>query len=115
MGVSSEENAELDTYQPKYVAQVLYEHWNDERLVIEGRITWGAFKMILLGRFIPLELKEMKMQEFINIFQEGMMMKEYSLNFTQQSKYAPTMIGDSRAKMNKFVMGISDLVVNECR
>ena len=25
------------------------------------------------------------------------------------------MVADSRAKMNKFVMGISDLVVNECR
>ena len=41
-------------------------------------------------------------------------MKEYNRKFTQVSKYAPTMVVDSRAKMNKFVMGISDLVVNEC-
>ena len=42
-------------------------------------------------------------------------MKEYSLKFTQLSKHAPTIVADSRDKMKKFVMGISDLVVNECR
>ena len=42
-------------------------------------------------------------------------MKKYSFKFTQLSKYAPTIVEDSRAKMNKFVMGVTDLVVNECR
>ena len=42
-------------------------------------------------------------------------MKEYILKLTQLSKYAPTMVVNSRAKMNKFVKGISDLVLNECR
>ncbi|KAH0680946.1 hypothetical protein KY285_021901 [Solanum tuberosum] len=54
------------------------------------------------------------MQEFINLYQGGLSVKEYSLKFTQLSKHAPTLVVDSRAKMNKFVMGISDLVVNEC-
>uniref|UniRef100_M1DWA4 Gag-pol polyprotein n=1 Tax=Solanum tuberosum TaxID=4113 RepID=M1DWA4_SOLTU len=44
-----------------------------------------------------------------------MSVKKYSLKFTQLSKYAPTLVADFRAKMNKFVMGISDLVVNVCR
>lgn len=42
-------------------------------------------------------------------------MKEYILKFTQLSKHDPTTIADSRAKMNKSFMGISYLVVNECR
>ena len=42
-------------------------------------------------------------------------MREYSLKFTQLSKHSPTVVADSRVKMNKFVMGISNLVVNECR
>ena len=41
-------------------------------------------------------------------------MKEYSRKFTQLAKYAPTMVADSRAKMNQFVTGISDIMVNEC-
>jgi len=55
------------------------------------------------------------MQEFINLCQGGMSVKEYCLKFTQLSKYAPTLVADPRAKMNKFVMGISEFVVNECR
>ena len=71
--------------------------------------------MAFLDRFFPLELRERKMQEFINLRQGNMNVKEYSLKFTQIFKYAPTMAADSRAKMNKFVMGVSDLVSNECR
>ena len=44
-----------------------------------------------------------------------MNVKEYSVKFTQLSKHAPTMVVDASAKMKKFVMGISNLVVNECR
>ena len=42
-------------------------------------------------------------------------MKEYSLKFTQLSKHAPTLVANSRARMNKFVMGVSGLVEEECR
>jgi len=55
------------------------------------------------------------MQEFINLPQGGLSVKEYALKFTQLSKYAPTLVADYRAKMNKFVMGVSNLVVNQCR
>ena len=55
------------------------------------------------------------MNEFNNIHQGGMRMEMYRLKFTQISKHAHTIIVDSRAVMNKFVMGISNLLVNECR
>jgi len=48
------------------------------------------------------------MQEFINLRQGSVSVKEYALKFTQPSKYAPTIVVDSRAKMNKFMMGVSD-------
>ena len=39
----------------------------------------------------------------------GMSVKEYSIKFTQLSKYAPTMAANFRDKMNKFSMGYSIL------
>ena len=86
MGVSTHEKAKLVTYQLKNVAQVWYEQKKDERHVIEGRITWGAFKMD-------------------NFYRDVMSVKEYNLKFTQLSKHATTMVVDSREKMKKFVMG----------
>ena len=115
MGVYSHEKAELAPYQLKDVTQVWYEEWKDERTLIEGRITWGAIKTAFLDRFFPLELRARNMKEFINPYQGGMSVKDYSLKFTQLSKHAPAIVADSKTKMNKFVMGISDIVVNEFR
>lgn len=42
-------------------------------------------------------------------------MKLYNLIFTQLSKHANTIVVDSRSKMNKFVMWISNFLVNESR
>ena len=55
------------------------------------------------------------MKEFINLLQGGMTVKEHSLKFTQLSNNSPIVFGDSRSKMNKFIMKISDLLVNEYR
>ena len=55
----------------------------------------GDFKVDFLDTFVPLHPRERKMQEFINLRQEGTSVEEYSLKFIQQSKYAPTMVVDS--------------------
>ncbi|WMV50375.1 hypothetical protein MTR67_043760 [Solanum verrucosum] len=59
MGVSLEEKAELAAYQLEDVDQI-----------------W----------FFPRELREAKVEEFINLCQGRMSMKEYALKFTQLSK-----------------------------
>ena len=62
MGVSFQEKAELIVYQLKDMAQVWYEQWKYERLVIEGRINLRAFKKTFLDTFFPLKLSKRKMQ-----------------------------------------------------
>ena len=44
-----------------------------------------------------------------------MMVKEYSLKFTQLASYAPHVVVDSRDKMSNFVLGVNDSMVNKCR
>uniref|UniRef100_M1DTD5 Gag-pol polyprotein n=1 Tax=Solanum tuberosum TaxID=4113 RepID=M1DTD5_SOLTU len=43
-----------------------------------------------------------------------MNVQEYSLRFTQLSKYAPSLESNPRDEMSRFVTGISDLVEEEC-
>ncbi|WMV09115.1 hypothetical protein MTR67_002500 [Solanum verrucosum] len=69
MGLFPRENAELAAYQLKDVAQVCHEQWKEERSITAGSVDWGVFKMALLDRFFPLDLRERKMQEFINLRQ----------------------------------------------
>lgn len=51
---------------------------------------------------------------FMNVKQGSMSVKEYALKF-QLSKYASHLVAGPRSRMNKFVMGVSDLVSEECR
>ena len=71
--------------------------------------------MTFFSRFFAIELRERKFVEFVNLCQGGMSVKEYSHELTQISKYAPTLVANSRARMNKFVMEVSSLVEEDCR
>ncbi|KAH0650287.1 hypothetical protein KY284_030199 [Solanum tuberosum] len=51
----------------------------------------------------------------MNLRQGSMTVQEYRLKFTQLSRYAPHMIDNSRAQMNKFLYGVSNLVKTECK
>ena len=51
----------------------------------------------------------------MNLKQGNMMVKEYSLKFTKLSKYATTIVANSRAKMSQFMSGLNDTLVNACR
>lgn len=42
-------------------------------------------------------------------------MREYSLKFTKLSKYSPSLVANSCARMIKFISEVSNVVVKECR
>jgi len=80
-----------------------------------GPLDWEKFKVSFLDRLFPLEMREAKVVEFINLCQGSMSLREYALKFTQLSKYAPAMVANPMARMSKFVLGVSEMVVKECR
>jgi len=51
--------------------------------------------------------------ELINLRQGNVSVKKDVLRFTQLSRYAPTIVVDSRASISKFVLGLSELVVKK--
>ena len=93
MGLTRKEKAELAAYKLKDVAQVWFDQWRDERpFRYVHRLE--MFKEDFLDRFFPLEFREKKMVEFMNLHQGGMSVQDYYL---------------------KFVMAVSSLVMKECR
>ncbi|WMV41567.1 hypothetical protein MTR67_034952 [Solanum verrucosum] len=66
-----------------------------------GPIEWERLKSAFLDRFFPLEMREALVLEFIKFRQGNMSVKEYALRFTQFSKYAPSLVADSRSRMSK--------------
>lgn len=109
MGVSPIESADLAAYQFNGVAKVWYKQWKEDRGVDAGPVDWNKFVTAFLDRFFSLELSEANVQEFIKLKQGNMTAKEYSLKFTQLSKYVPSIVSDSRACISKFFQEFSRL------
>ena len=70
MGVTPREKEELASYKLNDVAQVLFEQWRVDRPFKTGLVNWNEFKEEFLDRFFPLERREKKMVEFMNLHQD---------------------------------------------
>jgi hypothetical protein len=97
----------------KVIAQIWFNQWKASRALDDAPITWEDFKVAFLDHYFPMELRESKMREFLNLKQGGMSVRDYVLRFSKFSKYAPSMMEDPRVKMGQFVSGLGDTVGSE--
>ena len=67
---------DLATYQLKDVTQVWFDQWRDKRPLRDGPVDWEVFKVDFLDRFFPLEWREKKLVEFMNLRQGVVNVKE---------------------------------------
>lgn len=65
------EHVELVSYQLKGVARIFYDQLKNNRAVGPPLLSWAVFENTFLGNFIPRELSEAKVREFLNLKQEG--------------------------------------------
>ena len=77
-------------------------------------MTWEIFKKVFVNGFYHREMREDKVEEFINLRQGGMSVLYYSLKFTKLSKYAPSVVSNPRDEMSHFLTGVSNDLVEEC-
>ncbi|XP_069144445.1 uncharacterized protein [Solanum lycopersicum] len=60
-------------------------------------------------------MREAMVDEFINLKQGSMKIREYSLKFVKLSKYATSLVCNSRDEMSGFFTGIVEDLKEECR
>ena len=115
MHVSDSGRVELVAYRLKNIARTWFDQWKGGRAEDAPPASWACFEEAFLGHFFPRELKEAKVREFLTLKQESLSVHEYSLKFTQLSRYAPEMVADMRNIMSLFVVGLSRLSSKEGR
>ncbi|WMV32871.1 hypothetical protein MTR67_026256 [Solanum verrucosum] len=109
MRVADAERVELVTYQLKSIARIWFDQWKKGRAEGASILSWAMFESAFIGRLFSRELREAKLREFLTLKQESMSVHEYSLRFTQLSRYALEMVADMRSIMSVFVAGLSHL------
>ena len=73
-----------------------YTKWKGNRSVESGPIKWEELKEALLGKYFPCERREVKIEKFINLKQGNMSAEKHSLKFSMFSKYAPSLVSNTR-------------------
>ena len=86
------------------MAHIWYTQLKENRGANAAPITWEFFSETFLDSFFPIKLREAKAQQFMNLRQGNMTVQVYRLKFNKLSRYAPHMVANSRAQMNKFYM-----------
>lgn len=82
MGVMPVEKVELSAYQLKGVSQIWFNQWKEKRAKDMNLLYWEKFKVSFLDRSFPLDMRDAKVLEFINLHQGIMSVKEYALKYT---------------------------------
>ncbi|XP_019258618.1 PREDICTED: uncharacterized protein LOC109236841 [Nicotiana attenuata] len=108
MHATDTEATELAAYQLKDVANNWYETWEESRGEDATSATWKEFADAFLEHFLPIEVLEAKALEFVRLKQNDMSVNEYYLKFISLAKYPPEMVHDMRARVRRFVLGLSD-------
>ena len=78
-------------------------------------ILWEEFKQYFLGKLFSRERREVKVQEFNNLKKENISVEEYSLKFSMLYRYSPSLVSNLGDEMSRFVIGVTNLVKEECR
>ena len=66
------------------------------------------FKTAILERFFPRAMREAKFEDFINLKQGSLTVREYSLKFVKLSRYATSLVSNNWDEMSRFVTGINE-------
>ena len=65
--------------------------------------------------FFPREMREAKVEEFINLKLGSMTIREYCLKGVKLSRYATSLVSNTRDKMSRFLTRINGDLEEECR
>ncbi|XP_015081272.1 uncharacterized protein LOC107024841 [Solanum pennellii] len=113
-GATDTEKPKLASYRVKDVAQSWSKMWQDSRPLGGVLVMRELFKTAFLERFFLREMREAKVEEFINLKQGSMTIREYSLKFVKITRYATSVVSKRRNEISRFLTGIMGDLEEEC-
>ncbi|XP_070042675.1 uncharacterized protein [Nicotiana tomentosiformis] len=90
-----------------------FELWEESGEEGSPPVRWSEFVDAFIDHFLPVETKAARATEFESLKQGSMSVWDYHMRFVCLSKYAIYMLPPMKAKVRRFVQGLSPLVINE--
>jgi len=115
MHASVTEAVELASFRLRDVAILWYEAWERSRGPDAPPAEWEDFSEAFLAHYLPREVREARLDQFINLKQGTMSVRDYSHRFNSLARYAPDIVRTMRARVHRYVDGLADHLIRDCR
>ncbi|XP_075077297.1 uncharacterized protein LOC107789900 [Nicotiana tabacum] len=115
MHASVTEAVELASFRLRDVAVLWYEAWERSRGPDAPPAEWEDFSEAFLAHYLPWEVREAHLDQFLSLKQRDMSVRDYSHKFNSLARYAPDIVRTMRARVHHYVDGLGDHLIRDCR
>ncbi|XP_070018277.1 uncharacterized protein [Nicotiana sylvestris] len=103
MHASVTEAMELASFRLRDVSVLWYEAWERSRGPDAPPAEWEDFSETFLAHYLPWEVQEARLDQFLNLKQGDMSVRDYSHKFNSLGRYAPDIVCTMRARVHHYV------------
>ena len=114
MHASAIESVELTAFRLLDVVVLWYESWERSRGEDISLPTWDNFAEAFIDHYLPREIRDGRVDQFLNLRQGGMSVQEYGLRFDSLARYAPAFVDTMHDRVRRFVGGLDSDYIKAC-
>ncbi|XP_033512674.1 uncharacterized protein [Nicotiana tomentosiformis] len=114
MHASDTESVELASYRLRDVAVQWYETWELSRGTNAHPAECEEFLGAFLHHYLPVEIRQARVDRFLALKQGNMSVQEYSLQFDSFARYVSLIVAKMSDRVHRFVVGLGPHLINEC-
>ncbi|WMV54677.1 hypothetical protein MTR67_048062, partial [Solanum verrucosum] len=105
---------ELASFRLHDVAILWYEACERSRGPDAPPAKWEDFSEAFLAHYFPREVREACLDQFINLKQGTMSVRDYSHKFNSLERYTPDIVCTMRARVHRYFVGLADHLIRDC-
>ncbi|XP_070020209.1 uncharacterized protein [Nicotiana sylvestris] len=107
MHATEKEAVELEAFRLRDIAILWYEGWEMSMGRDAPPAIWENFSDAFLDQYLPREIRQARLDQFLALKQDNMSVREYSLYFDSLARYAPFIVATMRDRIHRFIAGLA--------
>ncbi|XP_070032397.1 uncharacterized protein [Nicotiana tomentosiformis] len=104
----------LAVFQLRDIAILWYEGWERSRVCDVPPVSWENFLDAFLDQYLPREIRQARVDQFLDLKKGNMSVREYSLRFYSLARYAPSVVSTMQDRIHRFIAGLALELTEAC-
>ncbi|XP_070050920.1 uncharacterized protein [Nicotiana tomentosiformis] len=105
---------ELAAFRLQDIAILWYEVWERSRRRDAPLANWENFLDAFHDQYLPREIRQARVHQFLALKQGNMSVREYSLCFDSLARYAPSIVATMWDMIHRFIAGLAPEFTKAC-